>query len=397
MDTKKFKAKTELEFRNNGHLNNVFFEALDIGYSAIKLFGPCVIARIPAYAKRVGEDFSFISNVSDLALIYTDNVTHEKWLVGEIGQAQIGIKDTSESEAALYGRERYKTPMFKVLARVGLAIGMLNKKDGKYLIDYDSTSKKLVVQSGLPEKYLNMDKPLLTEALAGKHDFTLQIGTQELNFCFELMEENVFVMSQPLGTLFSVCIENNYTWHKDATKIMKSSALVFDPGFGTLDVFPIKEGAVNGNGETFEDYSMKQVMKETTEYIRKQGIEISVPAFQKYLDEGVVKYIDRKGEPIVVDFKEILKKNSEKICKEALEKIFSIYDINDYKYLIVTGGTGAAWFHIIKENFSAAIEYEIIELINGNRNDNLSFVYSNVRGYYLYRFLKLQAIHGRES
>lgn len=398
METSKFKTKTELEFRNNGHTKNVYEVALDIGYSAVKLFGPCVVARFPSYAKKVGPDFSFLSNVDDLTIIYTDNKTKERWLVGETAQSQISRNDTSVSEAALYGRERYGTPMFKVLARVGLALGMLDKVNGKYVIDFKPEEKTLVVQTGLPEKYLSMDKEYMTEILAGTHDFTLSIGSTELHFNFDLSTDNIYVMSQPTGTLFSICYEKNGSAHADAAEIMHSSALIFDPGFGTLDIFPFKNGTVDGNGETFPDLGMKRVMQDTVNRLRKEeGVDISVPALQQHLEAGYINHIDRKLNAKKVEFGNILRECNRNVCEEAIETLLSIYDISDYKYVIITGGTGAAWFQMIKDRFQNAIDAGVIQIINGNRNDNLAFVYSNVRGYYLYRHMKLVSLYGKEA
>lgn len=395
MDTSKFKTKTEFIFRNNGKTKKVFGLAVDIGYSGTKLFGPNIVARFPSYAKKVSEDFSFITALDDDTIIYTDNVTGERWLVGEAAQNQIKATDTSDSEAALYGRERYGSPMFKVIARVGLGIGMLNKE---YKSDFNPEEKTLVVQTGLPERYLDMDKGWLTESISGHHSFTLQIGNHSTTFDFDLLEENIYVMSQPKGTLYSVCKNRDGSWHEDAKKYMKSSVLVFDPGFGTFDLFPINEGAVTGVGETFADLGMRRVMQETVARIKKQyAVEISVPAMQKYLATGTYSHIDRRSfEAVNIDFSDILKEANEFVFNEAMTQMLNVFDLNDYSYIIVTGGTGAAWLPMIREKFAKPIELGVIKILNGNQNDTLPFVYSNVRGYYLFRFSKLKELYGVE-
>lgn len=394
MDTSKFKTKTEIIFRNNGSTNKAFGIALDVGYSAVKLFGPSIIARFPSYAKRISKDFSFLTSVDESTIIYTDNVTGDRWLVGEAAQEQIKVSDTSDSEAALYGRERYGTPMFRVIARCGMGLAMINDEFKNTFAD---SRKELTVQTGLPEKYLGMDKEWFVDSLSGEHNFTLQVGNNTVNFSFNLSPKNVFVMSQPKGTLFSVCTERNGSWYKDAMKYMKSSVLVFDPGFGTLDIFPINNGAVTGTGETFPELGMKRVMQETVSRIKEEyGLEISVPAMQKYLATGVYKYVDRRTlKPKIVDFSDILKECNEKVCNEAIERMLDVFDLNDYQYLIITGGTGAAWLSLIRERFEAAIEENVITIINGNQNDVLSFVYSNVRGYYNYLYRRLAKQYGR--
>ena len=51
-------------------------------------------------------------------------------------------------------------------------------------------------------------------------------------------------------------------------------------------------------------------------------------------------------------------------------------------YLTLSGGTGAAWYPYFKERLSG---FETLNIIPCNRNDDISYIFSNVRGYYLYR------------
>jgi len=57
--------------------------------------------------------------------------------------------------------------------------------------------------------------------------------------------------------------------------------------------------------------------------------------------------------------------------------------LQEFKYLLVTGGTGAAWSEYITEHFTGM---QNLKIIFGNRNDTtLPQIFSNVRGYYLKR------------
>ena len=80
-----------------------------------------------------------------------------------------------------------------------------------------------------------------------------------------------------------------------------------------------------------------------------------------------------------------LEQANEEVFRNAMAKAKAVTNVfRDYKYLIVSGGTGEAWFPMIKEYLS---KMKTLNLIPGNRNtENLPFLYSNVRGYYLYRY-----------
>lgn len=383
MNTKKFRTKTEFIKRDNGMISPTWEIAIDIGYSAVKLFSPNIISRFPSYAKRVDQGFSYAAEPPVNSILYKNLDTNEMWLVGEEAQNNMDRGDTSDSEAILYSRDRYDSDIFHVISEVGLGIGLMDNEYRSY------GGERIVVQTGLPEKYMS-DEERIKESLEGAHHFAIKIGRgtwQE--FGFHIVDNNIYVMSQPKGTLFSVCINKDGSWHPDAKKYLSSSILVFDPGFKTLDLFPIKNGQV-GNGETYSDLGMMRVFQETTKMLRehtKGHVDVPVPAIQKYLEEGKVPYLNKKtfeSEEYRLD--DFLAKACNDICEEAIHRMVNAVDLTDYKYLIITGGTGAAWAHNIEEKFK---KITTLQIIHGNQNDNLAFVFSNVRGYYLYRYNKL--------
>ena len=68
----------------------------------------------------------------------------------------------------------------------------------------------------------------------------------------------------------------------------------------------------------------------------------------------------------------------------------------DYQYLILTGGTAAAWSDQLKDAFS---QIESLTVIDGNTNcPDLDMIFCNVRGYYLYviNALRREAIRKKQ-
>ena len=120
------------------------------------------------------------------------------------------------------------------------------------------------------------------------------------------------------------------------------------------------------------------------------GVEILVPEMQKYLETGSVPYIDRKTmvsglHPI----DKCLAKANHMVFEEMFEWMNDVVGaVTAYSYLIVTGGTSAAWENKFRERCKA--RFPDVKVIFANQNDTtLSLIYSNVRGYYLYRFNKM--------
>lgn len=381
MNTRKFRTKTEFIARDNSQLPGIWEIAVDIGYGSVKLFSPNTVANFPSYARRVGNDFQFAGKPPKEAILYRDDATGELWLVGEVAQNTMKEGDMTDSESLLYNRDRYTSDMFQVYLFTGLGIAMMKNEYGA------PGDSRIVIQTGLPERYLN-DADDLKYAFLGEHNFELKVGDGGWNrFSISLSEDDIYVMSQPRGTLFSVCIERDGKWHPDTRKYLGSSVLVFDPGFGTLDVFPIYEGVVQV-GETFSDLGMKRVLQETSRLIKEHyDVDVPVPAMQKYLETGKVRYVnrrERKSQEYAFD--SLLEKANREVCEEAIRRMDDAVHVGDYNYMIVTGGTGAAWMDQIKE---ALKNYSSLQILPGNQNDPLPLVYSNVRGYYLYRLNQL--------
>ena len=62
-------------------------------------------------------------------------------------------------------------------------------------------------------------------------------------------------------------------------------------------------------------------------------------------------------------------------------------DLGSIDNLVMTGGTGAAWFPIFEEKLQGLISADALTLIPGNiMNLSLPYYLSNVRGYRLRRY-----------
>lgn len=381
MDTKAFRTSTLMIDRPNGRIPGIWEIAIDIGYSAVKLFSPNTVAEFPSYARRVDNNFQYASKAPKESILFRDKEKGETWLVGRIAQNTMETGETNDSESSLYGRDRYNSAMFEVITLTGLGLAAT---DNEYA---QRGNDPIIVQTGLPERYMN-DTPFLKDVIAGHHKFELRVGSAEwAAYDLTIQPNNIYVMSQPKGTLFSVCIGKNGQFHPDAAKYLSSSILVFDPGFGTLDIFPIQSGVV-GHGDTFADLGMKRVLQETSRLIAENvHVDIPVPLMQKALETGTVRSFDRRTfASSEHDFSEYLRQASEKVCDEALARMETSQNLLDYNYLIVTGGTGSAWNQQIHEHFK---NFTTLQLIDGTQNDTLPATFSNVRGYYLYRYNKL--------
>lgn len=380
--TKKYRTPTINMKVDNIKDKKAYGMSMDIGYSSVKIFAPNKIACFPAYARQVsGEQISLTYGTSENHILYkeSDDII---WSVGADAQNMMSVSETEDSVATLYGRNRYFSSMFRVISNVGLALGLKENPFGRYL-----PYMPLYLQTGLPSKYMS-DKADLIEALSGHHDFYVKFGSKPWeHYTFDLAADNIFVMPQPMGTLQSICTTKAGGKIPESKNYFNSNLLIIDPGFGTFDTFEIRHGYPSENNETYANLGMKAVLQATSnEIYKKYQQKILVPAMQQYLESGTIKVSSRQqGERRIktslVDFSDILDRCNKEICYKALDKLMTVYNnLEEIDYLVITGGTGAAWYNLIVDYFK---DMETLTVIPGNQNDtNLDFIFANARGYY---------------
>lgn len=385
--TNEFKIKTKVYERENGTTESYWPCGIDIGYSSVKLFAPNKVAIFPSFA--VKSNAKEIGEPGPDYIKYKDLDTGQSWLVGNAAQNTISQRDVSHSDTNLYGRDRYDDEMFLVLVRTAIGFAIDDNNFGSI------GDKKLSIQTGLPSEYIQEDSDPLKAAFIGTHRFSLKVGTKpEKKFEVTIGESQVGVMEQPMGSLMSVISGEDHKFIKNAMDYLNKNVIVFDGGHGTLDLFLIKNNVVFEK-TTYPDYSMYKILSNTRARIFDEFKQkISPIAMQKCLEEGTFYKHDKfSRKPIAFD--SILIEESQKLCNDAIERIASDYELYDFDYFIVTGGTGAAWYSMIKDKLK---DLEGFNIVPGNQNDtSLPFDFANARGYYMYLFSKLDKLDRKNT
>ncbi|MCD8083344.1 MAG: ParM/StbA family protein [Clostridiales bacterium] len=389
MDTNNYRTRTIFMEADNRKVGGIWPVGLDIGYSGVKTFSGNAITCFPAYAaESMGQSRISVAGTGDTRNIQYRDENGVVWDVGAGAQNRISVSDTSAGSLAIYGRSRYYSPMYKVIMRVGIACGIRKNACG------NPAGKTLKIQTGLPPKYMASDTADLLDVMCGHHEFEVRFGDEPWEpFSFTLGREDVALIDQPEGTLFSISTDRNMKLMPDAVRYFSSRMLIIDPGFGTMDMFPMIRQTVNRDlCQTFPELSMKQVLKDTADEIfQRYNFEVAVPAMQQFLESGQI--IKREGRKYSrVPFGDILEKHSMKICNQAIDRIMEIYNPPvEFDYLVLTGGTGEAWKDYFTNN-EYLQDCETVTILPGNQGDpTLPYLLSNVRGYFIYALSRFAA------
>lgn len=391
VQTSDFKTKNEIVYKTMPRINgnNQFKSktilAIDGGYSGVKVVSPNKLAAFPSYAKKVDKTFSIIGKMDSDDLLFRNNKTGEIWVVGKTAENLMDRSDVDEmDDDSLYTRYRYNSDIYKVIMATGIALGL-------YKV---GTVMELYLQTGLPSEYLAKDTAKLKAALSGNYDISLKIGNNDWEtFQFDLYETHIEVMEQPKGTLNNL-VYNMGKVSKEWASVLSSNVIIWDIGFGTEDIFAFKKASLTGN-DTFRNSAMRSVFERTIDKVRENNkdMEIDVKVFelQKYLTDGEIPIVDEETyESTYIRFEKELEEANKEICMESIDRLMKKYDsLKDYRYLVVTGGTGESRFEMIKDRLKGLGKLTILA---GNENiPEVSCIYSNVLGYYMFRYAKLMS------
>ncbi len=382
MKSNDFRTRTIYEKTPANGRDDKWIIGLDVGYSAVKGMTANSLFCFPYYAKKIPKDRISLKGAEATDIKYRDS-SGTTWVVGNLAYNEASDADVTDSEAELYGPRRFNSDIFKVSTAVGLAMGLDVNSFG------NPAGKELVVQTGLPPKYIKSYERDLKESIARHYVFDLQIGGGNWkHYDFEIKKSNVYVIAQPLGALISASIDKRGKGTPQSKNFFSSNVLVFDPGFGTVDDYTVHNGNVISD-ETYTDMGMCEIFRRTCNYIYDTyGFEVSIPELQNRLTAGTIKITDKKAmKSQMFDFNEILEKNCIEVCEEVIEKMKSVHDFfSKTDYIIATGGTYEAW----KDHFNKIFaDMEGLTIVPANINDTtISNIFSNVRGYYYYRLNK---------
>lgn len=373
LETKKFRTRQEIREPMTNPKGKDYIIGLDLGYSSSKTFYESGCLTFPSYAKRIDE--TMITGADEKDILYRDDETGEVYMVGYNAQNIIDETDTNDTESELFSRKRYTNQRFRILCDTSLGLALRNKKDGR----------KVIIQTGLPTSYVRGDSAALRQALSRNAHFSLKIGTEGWrSFAPEISANDIYVMPQPAGGLYSALIRNDGTYIPDAKKILSDSVLVMDIGFGTFDFYGIRNRTLVCT-DTVSETAMRAVMSDVSKRILEEyGEDIRVAALQTSLANGTIEcFNDEKMMSETKPLAPILEEANAEIRKQAFEKARGITKgFRGYHYVIVTGGTGAAWYKDIEEWLKGM---KTLRLMPSNLNDRLPLIYSPSRGYYMFR------------
>ena len=342
---------------------------IDIGYSAIKLQSPHNYSAIPSLVYKVAKDSALL--IEDTDIRYRD-ANGTVWYVGSLAKRALRKDNTNVKQTTLLSRQRLQSEEFMVQIRIAMFIaGLKELTDTGYVVD----DRPLKIQTGLPPEFHLSDSKEIKNKFIGEHNFSIKIGNRQwFDVNINVGKNDVYSCKQPFGTLMYCCVNNQGEFY-DAD-FLRRNILILDAGFHTTDTFCCIQGADEGESITWENLAMQEVFKRTCEDISRNTnniADISVFALEKSLADEYVYYGPKKE---LYNFAKDFEKNLREVSHDLIEQIMTTYNnMIDIDVIVLTGGTGAAWYPFFKEYFN---DLNTKVMLAGD--DEATF--SNVKGYY---------------
>lgn len=354
--------------------DTAYIIGIDLGYSSAKVITEtAAYCFTNAFKKLFG---NIVGEMNDMDMIYTSS-EGDRYFAGRMALNALKEDDVISDEQ-LYGRNHYMSPEFLIQLRTALALALWDKKT--------DDPRPIFIQTGLPPAYLHVDEKKLRAVIEGTHEFSLTYGKETRFFKFHITRDMVDVMMQPMGTYYSISIDNAGK-PINLKKYLSSNTLIVDGGFKTFDIYGVAAREVVAKS-TGDKLGMYHVLLETKRLIQEDYPEtdFTVPMLQRALTTGVLPYIDlltMTSENIPID--SYFDRANHRIAEEAFKLITPL--IAGMNNLVMTGGTGAAWMYIFEQKLK---NLSSLTLIPGNDLSGLAYIYANARGYYLARYVSLK-------
>ena len=323
--------------------------AIDPGFDSMKVIANGVHFKFPFSAVETDE-----RKMSDYGgrkgfILYKDR-SGATWRVGQYARTLM-YENKSEQEdpsAKLYTEERFISPEAAVgiSSAIAKAIDLTGFYDAQAELDI-----RLIV--ALPHAVRSKYAPTVAGLVSGEQRFYMTFDNgEEKEYRFNIEEANVMTVSQTIAAILGETSDDNgYIDESKYHYLANGPTLVVDGGYYTMGLVPVSRGGSvdDDHAESNTNYAMKNVNLGVAKEIAATRPDIKHYSVEYLLSQGEteIRYMDKAQNKVVnIDLSAIREKKLQTVCNNFIRYMNKKYsDLVDFRYVLVTGGTGAAFFN----------------------------------------------------
>jgi len=263
--------------------------------------------------------------------------------------------DKKERVDAFYTEQRFISDEFQV--GLSAAIALAIEKNDLY---NEQSNLDIRIMVALPHACRAKYAATITGAIAGEHKFYLKHGdSEEKSYSFTISEQNIHTVSQTIAAILGETSDDDGTINESKFYYLsKGPTLVLDGGYYTMGMVVVSRGGSVDDNLTESDtqHAMANVNAMVADEIREKRPDINHYAVEYLLgkDNGTIRYFE-DGKAQTIDLKQIRREKISAVCNSLIEYLNQKYNhLLDFRYVLVTGGTGACFYDLLLEYYSNA-------------------------------------------
>jgi hypothetical protein len=289
---------------------------------------------------RVGE---ITYNNDPHNIMYREREGDREWFIGKLAIEQAGDDELFDShKRRLFSPTWFREQEYLIMFRVSTGLML------------QGTSEPIVSVALPTDSYIDY-KDELKRRLIGKHSFEVKQGNLPWRKIeFEIKRENLYVISQPMATLFHIALDRDGKLLNEDLFIQKVS--INDLGFGTSDIETL-------HGETIikrQSFTSRHAMLNVYQLLSKKLLD-----FTRSVDpDGHGKEYPLWGLPRIVrtgeisfkgkvhDVSNLVQECIKEVGEALVEEVWQRLDYgDDITYIILTGGASIPFKPFYRERF----------------------------------------------
>ena len=335
---------------------NSLYIAIDPGFDSLKVIANGIAFKFPFNVVETDE-----RKMSDYALrndfLLYKSPLGTTYRVGQYAREMLFENKRSSEDGMqnFYTEQRFISDSFSVGLNVAIALSIV--KAGLYL-QQDTLDIHLIV--ALPHACRNQFASTIIGKASGLHEFNLRCGTHaEQSFSFSISSDHIKTVSQTIAAILGETSDEY--GNIDAEKahyLTEGPTLVLDGGYYTFGMVVVSRGGSVDDTLTESDttHAMKNVNLQITSAIASVRPDIKHYAIEYLLskEDGKLRYM-KDGHAEVLSLPELRTEKQREVCADFIQYLNQKYNnLLDVKYVLVTGGTGACYYHQMLQYYTQA-------------------------------------------
>lgn len=346
--------------------------SIDPGYDAFKFVIDRTLITFSSKMLDVSDEEFGVDRRADgsfyirLEETVNNRIIDKEFLIGDATELTMHTSSFFEKNRslleALQASAKFKEPMFATLLRGALALALYmkesedaqSKKKNKFTLEkLTSGYYQVMIGVALPHDYVKNSKDDVKSALKCKHDFRLYIADKDMEIPINYdLSDAMFKFDSQVKCAFIYQYTDDEGYDEpDLNDHLP--CIVIDGGYHTFGHFLLTPLLTTEACKSNLTYAMSQVDTSVASQIQtKTGRTDFAPHQVKECIRSEKDIIFGKGRLKAEEIKKMHDNAIVSSAKSSIKYIEKNMDLDDAKSLLMTGGTGAAYYPTYKEIFN---------------------------------------------